>query len=130
MPPDRQMSDRCPRTSSWQRAKRRLSIAVALSNIQVTVPFGSVPPQFRVPHAAKALYSYKHPCLLQDSNPFPTAQQSASIELNFNALVLNYADILGTNFVYELFSSYEIDTCHKTTTLRQPKDIEPWQIQC
>ncbi|GFT83591.1 uncharacterized protein TNCV_4866461 [Trichonephila clavipes] len=27
------------------------------------------------PHAAKALYIYKHPCLLRDSNPVPTAQQ-------------------------------------------------------
>ncbi|GFV81152.1 uncharacterized protein TNCV_3742131 [Trichonephila clavipes] len=25
------------------------------------------------PHAAKALYIYKHPCLLRDSNPGPTA---------------------------------------------------------
>ncbi|GFU51861.1 transposable element Tcb2 transposase [Trichonephila clavipes] len=29
-------------------------------------------------HTAKALYIYKHPCLLRDSNPGPTAQQSAS----------------------------------------------------
>ncbi|GFS95113.1 uncharacterized protein TNCV_2704681 [Trichonephila clavipes] len=28
------------------------------------------------PHATKALYIYKHPCLLWDSNPDPTAQQS------------------------------------------------------
>ncbi|GFX81491.1 uncharacterized protein TNCV_4508981 [Trichonephila clavipes] len=26
------------------------------------------------PHAAKALYIYKHPCLLRDSNPDPTTQ--------------------------------------------------------
>ncbi|GFV96107.1 hypothetical protein TNCV_1870681 [Trichonephila clavipes] len=26
------------------------------------------------PHAAKALYIYKHPCLLRYSNPGPTAQ--------------------------------------------------------
>ncbi|GFV57023.1 uncharacterized protein TNCV_2931461 [Trichonephila clavipes] len=31
------------------------------------------------PHAAKALYIYKHPCLLWDSNPGPTAPQSASL---------------------------------------------------
>ncbi|GFW46263.1 uncharacterized protein TNCV_2813581 [Trichonephila clavipes] len=31
------------------------------------------------PHAAKALYIYKHPCLLRDSNPGPTAQQSVSL---------------------------------------------------
>ncbi|GFS87378.1 uncharacterized protein TNCV_422491 [Trichonephila clavipes] len=31
------------------------------------------------PYAAKALYIYKHPCLLQDSNPAPTAPQSASL---------------------------------------------------
>ncbi|GFY24378.1 uncharacterized protein TNCV_1014261 [Trichonephila clavipes] len=30
-------------------------------------------------HAAKALYIYKHPCLFRDSNPVPTAQQSASL---------------------------------------------------
>ncbi|GFW09870.1 hypothetical protein TNCV_4251991 [Trichonephila clavipes] len=30
---------------------------------------------FRVPPAAKALYIYKHPCLLRDSNPVPTASQ-------------------------------------------------------
>ncbi|GFX55328.1 uncharacterized protein TNCV_3968821 [Trichonephila clavipes] len=30
-------------------------------------------------HAAHALYIYKHPCLLRDSNPFPTAPQSASL---------------------------------------------------
>ncbi|GFW68557.1 hypothetical protein TNCV_529121 [Trichonephila clavipes] len=30
---------------------------------------------FRVPHTAKALYIYKHPCLLRDSNPVPTATQ-------------------------------------------------------
>ncbi|GFX08533.1 uncharacterized protein TNCV_4170321 [Trichonephila clavipes] len=29
--------------------------------------------------AAKALYIYKHPCLLRDSNPGPTAQQPASL---------------------------------------------------
>ncbi|GFW54034.1 hypothetical protein TNCV_3828421 [Trichonephila clavipes] len=34
---------------------------------------------FRVPHAAKALYIYKHPCLLRDSNPVPTTSQSASL---------------------------------------------------
>ncbi|GFV40497.1 uncharacterized protein TNCV_1288991 [Trichonephila clavipes] len=31
------------------------------------------------PHTAKALYTYKHPCLFRDSNPDPTAQQSASL---------------------------------------------------
>ncbi|GFW73609.1 uncharacterized protein TNCV_1540641 [Trichonephila clavipes] len=30
------------------------------------------------PHAMKALYIYKHPCLPQDSNPGPTAWQSAN----------------------------------------------------
>ncbi|GFV26677.1 uncharacterized protein TNCV_4059971 [Trichonephila clavipes] len=84
--------------------------AVAVSTIQVTVRFGSVPPQFRgrtlwggqrppaslllpptsrddlrldgyleYPPAMKALYIYKHPCLLRDSNPVPTVQQSASL---------------------------------------------------
>ncbi|GFX04610.1 uncharacterized protein TNCV_901381 [Trichonephila clavipes] len=31
------------------------------------------------PHAAKALYIYEHPCLLRNSNPVPTAPQSASL---------------------------------------------------
>ncbi|GFT26410.1 dynein heavy chain 17, axonemal [Trichonephila clavipes] len=31
------------------------------------------------PHAENAPYIYKHPCLLQDSNPGPTTQQSASL---------------------------------------------------
>ncbi|GFV94710.1 uncharacterized protein TNCV_3864331 [Trichonephila clavipes] len=31
------------------------------------------------PHAAKALYIYKHPCLLRDWYPSPTASQSASL---------------------------------------------------
>ncbi|GFV47282.1 uncharacterized protein TNCV_4829381 [Trichonephila clavipes] len=31
------------------------------------------------PHATQALYIYKHPCLLRDSNPVPTTQQSASL---------------------------------------------------
>ncbi|GFU72955.1 hypothetical protein TNCV_4636891 [Trichonephila clavipes] len=34
MPPDRQRSDQGQRNSAWQRAKRRLSLAVALSTIQ------------------------------------------------------------------------------------------------
>ncbi|GFY02418.1 hypothetical protein TNCV_3502991 [Trichonephila clavipes] len=33
----------------------------------------------RVPPAGKALFIYKHPCLLRDSNPGPTTQQSASL---------------------------------------------------
>ncbi|GFU78247.1 uncharacterized protein TNCV_5008281 [Trichonephila clavipes] len=81
---------------------------VALSTIQVTVRFGSIQPQFRkntlgggqrpptslpptsredlwldgyleYPHAVQALYIYKHPCLLRDSSPVPTAQESASL---------------------------------------------------
>ncbi|GFS73700.1 uncharacterized protein TNCV_1457691 [Trichonephila clavipes] len=31
------------------------------------------------PHAAKALYIYKYPCILRDSSPVPTAPQSASL---------------------------------------------------
>ncbi|GFV67967.1 transposable element Tcb1 transposase [Trichonephila clavipes] len=34
---------------------------------------------FRVPPVVKALYIYKHPCLLRDSNPGPTAFQLASL---------------------------------------------------
>ncbi|GFX57814.1 uncharacterized protein TNCV_943741 [Trichonephila clavipes] len=33
----------------------------------------------KYPHAAKALYIYKHPCLPRDSNPDPTVQQPASL---------------------------------------------------
>ncbi|GFX17171.1 hypothetical protein TNCV_2856941 [Trichonephila clavipes] len=111
-PHDRQRPDRGPQISSWQRAQRRRSLAVALSTLQVTVRFGSVPPQFRgrilwgwseafqfsfpstnltrglvarrlftESHAAKALYIYKHPCLLRDSNPDPMALQSASLTI-------------------------------------------------
>ncbi|GFX10322.1 hypothetical protein TNCV_1867171 [Trichonephila clavipes] len=47
MPPDRQRPDQGPRGSSWLRAKRRLSLAVALSTIQGTERFSSVSPQFR-----------------------------------------------------------------------------------
>ncbi|GFT00256.1 uncharacterized protein TNCV_2738231 [Trichonephila clavipes] len=31
------------------------------------------------PHVTKALYIYKHPCLLRDSDPGSTAQQSVSL---------------------------------------------------
>ncbi|GFV89674.1 hypothetical protein TNCV_1576471 [Trichonephila clavipes] len=34
-----------------------------------------------LPYAAKALYIYKQPCLLQDVNPGPTAQQSESLTI-------------------------------------------------
>ncbi|GFU31714.1 hypothetical protein TNCV_1175961 [Trichonephila clavipes] len=79
-------------------------LAVALSTIQVTERFSSVSPPIwspwagqglptslplpptsredgllKYPHVEKALYIFKHPCLLQDSNPGPTAQQSASL---------------------------------------------------
>ncbi|GFT51898.1 uncharacterized protein TNCV_1226201 [Trichonephila clavipes] len=33
----------------------------------------------KYPHTTKALFIYKHPWLLRDSNPGPTAQQSASL---------------------------------------------------
>ncbi|GFT42397.1 hypothetical protein TNCV_1786771 [Trichonephila clavipes] len=44
MSPDRQRPNQGPRNSSWQRAKRRLSLAVALRTIQVTERFSSVSP--------------------------------------------------------------------------------------
>ncbi|GFX02546.1 hypothetical protein TNCV_728001 [Trichonephila clavipes] len=98
-------SDRGPRNASRLRLEfLRLSLDLALSTMQMTVRFCSVPPQFRgrkpwgwpgaspptredlrlngyldYPHAAKALYIYKHPCLLRDSNLVPTAPQSASL---------------------------------------------------
>ncbi|GFU89461.1 hypothetical protein TNCV_3650091 [Trichonephila clavipes] len=46
MPPDWQRPDRGSQNSSWQRAER-LSLAVALSTILVSVRFGSIPPQRR-----------------------------------------------------------------------------------
>ncbi|GFY07367.1 hypothetical protein TNCV_5085521 [Trichonephila clavipes] len=88
MPPDQQRPDQSSRNSSWQKAKCRLSLAIALSTIQVTEQFSSVegedpgssqmpstslplPPTspkdlqldgyLKYPHAAKALYIYKHP---------------------------------------------------------------------
>ncbi|GFV87537.1 hypothetical protein TNCV_3281751 [Trichonephila clavipes] len=104
LPPDQQRPDRGPRNSSWQRAKLRLSLAVALSTIQVTVRLTRFHPNFegghlgvlrglpplypfhqphektcgsrrlcRVSPAAKALYIYKHPCLLRDSKGAGTA---------------------------------------------------------
>ncbi|GFV01548.1 hypothetical protein TNCV_2961421 [Trichonephila clavipes] len=39
-------SDQGPRNSSRQRGQIRLSLAVAVSTIQVTERFGSIPPQF------------------------------------------------------------------------------------
>ncbi|GFV65541.1 hypothetical protein TNCV_2332031 [Trichonephila clavipes] len=39
--------DRGPRNSSWQRAKRRLSLTEALRTIQVTVRFDTFPYKFR-----------------------------------------------------------------------------------
>ncbi|GFY16801.1 uncharacterized protein TNCV_4338021 [Trichonephila clavipes] len=84
-----------------------MSLTVALGTIQMAKRFSSVSRQFcwrthqgpptsfpRPPtsredlrldgylkylHTAKALYFYKHQCLRQDSNPGPTAQQSASL---------------------------------------------------
>ncbi|GFT43452.1 hypothetical protein TNCV_815041 [Trichonephila clavipes] len=50
MPPDRQRPDQGPRNSSCQRAKWRLSLAVALSTIQVTERFTSVSPNFEEEH--------------------------------------------------------------------------------
>ncbi|GFT07930.1 hypothetical protein TNCV_873601 [Trichonephila clavipes] len=79
-----------------------LSLALALSTVQVTIRFSSVPPQFRgrtllggsptslplpptsredlkldgyleYPPAAKALYIYKYPYLPRDLNQGPTA---------------------------------------------------------
>ncbi|GFS53993.1 uncharacterized protein TNCV_3762061 [Trichonephila clavipes] len=42
------------------------------------------------PHATKALHIYKHPCLLRDSNPVPTAPQSASLTtLSIGRLIKN-----------------------------------------
>ncbi|GFT06006.1 hypothetical protein TNCV_4352371 [Trichonephila clavipes] len=47
MPHDWQRPDQGPRNLSWQRAKSRLSLAIALSTVQVTERFSSVLPQFR-----------------------------------------------------------------------------------
>ncbi|GFY21755.1 hypothetical protein TNCV_1168991 [Trichonephila clavipes] len=77
----------------------RLSLVLALSTMQGTVRFGSLPSQFsgsgrptslfptsredlrfngysEYLHAAKALYIYKHPCLLRD--PYGTAVSVAN----------------------------------------------------
>ncbi|GFT53567.1 hypothetical protein TNCV_3325141 [Trichonephila clavipes] len=110
MTPDQQNPDRGPRISSWQRAKLRMSLSVALSTIQVTERFSPfsililrkenlgwsgtyLPPLFSFdqhherasaricPYASKTLYIYKHSCLLRNSNPGPATQQSASLTL-------------------------------------------------
>ncbi|GFW02331.1 hypothetical protein TNCV_1732461 [Trichonephila clavipes] len=47
MPPDRQRLNRDSWNLSWQRVNRRLSLALALSTIQVTERFGSIQSQFR-----------------------------------------------------------------------------------
>ncbi|GFW76578.1 hypothetical protein TNCV_2681951 [Trichonephila clavipes] len=88
-----------------------LTLAIALSTIQMTVRFSSNPPQFRgntpwkgqepptslsfqptsredllldgylqYPQAAKAIYIYKHPCLLRDS---PRPKGTALSFVNF-----------------------------------------------
>ncbi|GFU06585.1 uncharacterized protein TNCV_1002251 [Trichonephila clavipes] len=98
MPPDRQMPDQDQRNSSRRRAKWCLSLPVAFSsNFEGEHPGGGqgaltslpFPPTSRedlqldgyleYPYAAQELYIYKHPCLLRDSNPVPTAQQSYSL---------------------------------------------------
>ncbi|GFV36150.1 hypothetical protein TNCV_1974861 [Trichonephila clavipes] len=101
----------------------RLSLSVALSTIQMTVRFGTIQ---RTPwrwsgashlsffytnlsredlrldgflnytYAAQALYIYKHPCLLRDSNPGPTAQQSASLTTILDGRPVEYCKYLST----------------------------------
>ncbi|GFW15252.1 hypothetical protein TNCV_173971 [Trichonephila clavipes] len=100
--------------------------------MQVRVGFWSVPSQFRrrkpwewlptslplpatlrenlrldgyleYPPATKALYIYKHPCLLQDSSPVPTAQQSAS-RLKVMKLVINDLVLLSTTIQFCVLS--------------------------
>ncbi|GFV61311.1 hypothetical protein TNCV_4103691 [Trichonephila clavipes] len=91
------VSDRHPRKiHSGKRLEVRLSLSVALSTIRVTVRFGwmGLSPLFSLllndnleyPPAEKSLYIYKHPCLLGDSNPGPTTQQSASLTTIPNGL--------------------------------------------
>ncbi|GFY24866.1 hypothetical protein TNCV_2690571 [Trichonephila clavipes] len=94
MPPDRQQDQ--IKTHNNHRGKRVVvhqSLTVALSTIQMTVRFDSVPPQFRgrtpwgwsevsqrldsyleYPQVAKTLYIYEHP----GKNPGPTPQQPTS----------------------------------------------------
>ncbi|GFX38144.1 hypothetical protein TNCV_3837431 [Trichonephila clavipes] len=40
---------------------------------------------FRAPPCRRTLYIYKHPCLLRDSNPIPTAQQRLDCGLTVGA---------------------------------------------
>ncbi|GFW36513.1 uncharacterized protein TNCV_1344741 [Trichonephila clavipes] len=83
MPPDRQRPDQGPRNSSWQREGEYPGGG---QRPPISLPF---PPTSRedlrldgdlkYPHAATALYIYKDPCHLRDSNPVPAAQQSVSL---------------------------------------------------
>ncbi|GFW48379.1 uncharacterized protein TNCV_1109421 [Trichonephila clavipes] len=57
---------------------------------------------FRYPHAAKALYIYKHPCFLRNSNPGPTAQQSASLTAvpdRWFQFFVTHIDFINLNFL-------------------------------
>ncbi|GFS69123.1 uncharacterized protein TNCV_4009851 [Trichonephila clavipes] len=107
MPPDR-TSDQGPRNSSWQGASCTSAVSHSFEHHTVgrTILLGSTPifkenalgwsgashlsspsthlatgldDYLEYPHAAKALYIYKHPCLLRDLNPGRTSSQSASL---------------------------------------------------
>ncbi|GFX81494.1 uncharacterized protein TNCV_4509011 [Trichonephila clavipes] len=92
-------SDQGSRNSSWRKARfLRLSLALALSTMQVTVPQALFYPNFEGEHSGDGQGPptslslpptsredlrfdgfTKNSCLLQDSNPGPTALHAASV---------------------------------------------------
>ncbi|GFW69435.1 uncharacterized protein TNCV_487841 [Trichonephila clavipes] len=71
MPLDRQRPDRGLRNSSRGGQRPPTSLPLPPTSREDLRLDGHL----EYPHATQALYIYKHPCLLRDSNPVPTAQQ-------------------------------------------------------
>ncbi|GFU95132.1 uncharacterized protein TNCV_4139161 [Trichonephila clavipes] len=61
------------------QGRYHMSLALELSIPPTTGEDMRLDGYLEYPHAAKALYTYKHLCLLRNSNPVPTAAQSASL---------------------------------------------------
>ncbi|GFT47217.1 uncharacterized protein TNCV_3748401 [Trichonephila clavipes] len=73
MPPDRQRPDQGRTPWGGQRPPTSISLPpTSREDLRLDSCL-------EYPHGAKALYIYKHPFLLRNSNPVPTAPQSASL---------------------------------------------------